>query len=173
MARGIRRNDENVMSSAMPLHAGDSLLPERSTKAELMMRLANAPAATAPAVVSHLSWSLSGPRERRNRLTNPTTHPRTQTTSRTTEPSTQTRTGRRASVPNGLGTPGKPPLAKPPGMMIAVNELTIIAVADNHAQIRQRGEGNRPSGNSRIRKVPMSPTAGTHHHDVSATTTDS
>jgi len=51
---------------------------------------------------------------------------------------------------------------------MSATEGTTKAKPQSRAHHFQRGEGSCPSGNNRIRKVPISPIPGTHNHDDSA-----
>jgi hypothetical protein len=61
-------------------------------------------------------------------------------------------------------------LVKGPGTITLTIDSTTIAPAASRARGRQGGDGRRPVGNNGNRKVPMSPTAGTHVQELRART---
>ncbi len=60
-----------------------------------------------------------------------------------------------ASTPSGFAIPAAGASSRVPGVSTISTGTTTITAAEAHATNRQRGEGSRPSGNSRTTKVPM------------------
>jgi hypothetical protein len=67
-----------------------------------------------------------------------------------------------ASIPNGLTAAGKELSVILPGSSRIATEPSPIVMPASHASQRQRGLRRWPSGNSKIRKTPVSPIAGSH-----------
>ena len=70
------------------------------------------------------------------------------------------------SNPNGLRAPPSP--SRGPGIRKVRTLTTTITAPDKRASGRHLLDGRRPSGNSRSKKVPSSPTAGTHSQAYSS-----
>ena len=128
-------------------------------------------AMNAPANESHLSCWRSTPVERRSLMTRLTAHASMQKGIGTIASWSGSRIGLSAVIANGFGIVAgswMPVVTGPAANRIAI-EATAIEHPESHASHRHRGDGRCPSGNSRIRNVPVRPTAGTHVHWLNAT----
>ncbi len=79
--------------------------------------------------------------------------------------------GSSASTPNGLRRPATGACCTGPGQNTSATYSATMQEPETQARGRHLFEGTRPSGNSRISKVPTSPTAGPQSGNARAPTT--
>jgi len=72
--------------------------------------------------------------------------------------------------PNGFGRFRNPGTSRLPGDNVTPSIATTMASAASRATQRHRRDGSRPSGNSRMRNVPIRPIPGAQKLELNAST---
>ena len=74
------------------------------------------------------------------------------------------------SMPSGFVSVGTGTSSSEPGAKEMARVPTTPTATPSHATGRHRGEGNRPSGNSRMTKIPISTIGGSQSAEFTAST---
>jgi hypothetical protein len=128
-------------------------------------------ATVAAAAASHLSWSRSTPRDRRNLTTRLAADRRIERGMRRSNGSVSgaENTAWTAGMTSGFASSGNPDSPSLAGPKVTISTVAPTAARPNHSTFLHRGERRVPVGNLRSRTVPISPMGGAQVPAESAT----
>ena len=165
---GMSPNEVNAVTWVIATHVGISG-PVQVCWIDATIATRYITATVAAAAASHLSWSRSTPRDRRNLTTTLAAERRIERGMRRNNGSAAENTGRTAGMASGLARSGNPDWPSLSGPNVTMSRVPQRAARPSHSTLLQRGERRVPVGNLRSRTVPISPMGGAQVPAASAT----